>query len=133
METVHAPANDNSSGLLGPEILRRTRSSDGKVDTEASSQLSEKPMAAKSASAASLGSVPSFADTQQKWEEPQSYGEPVSAPAVQTQQQNSLKEPSLIFVRSQVQSQSSTAPRLNSDDDDAPVLEMTPGMRIPPS
>jgi hypothetical protein len=87
-------------------------------------------MAAKPASAASLGSVPSFADTQQRWEEPQPYGEPALTPAVQTQQQNSLKEPSLIFVRSQVQGQSATAIKLNSDDDDAPVLEMTPGMRI---
>jgi hypothetical protein len=125
METVHTPAPDNSSGQLGPGDIRRTRSSDGKVVTATSSQFSQKP-----AAAASLGSVPSFADTQQKWEEPQPYGEPVSSPAVQTQQQNSLKEPSLIFVRAQVQSQSSATPRLNTDDDDAPVLEMTPGMRI---
>jgi hypothetical protein len=125
METVHTPAPDNSSGQLRPGDIRRTRSSDGKVATATSSQFSQKP-----ASAASLGSVPSFADTQQKWEEPQPYGEAGSAPAVQTQQQNSLKEPSLIFVRAQVQSQSSTTPRLNTDDDEAPVLEMTPGMRI---
>ena len=126
METVHTPAPDNSSGQLGPGDIRRTRSSDGKVATATSSQVSQKP-----ASAASLGSVPSFADTQQKWEEPHPYGEPASTPAaVQTQQQNSLKEPSLIFVRTQVQSQSSTTPRLNTDDDEAPVLEMTPGMRI---
>ena len=129
METVHTPAPDNSSGQLGPGDIRRTRSSDGKVAT-AGSQLSPKPLATKPAVAASLGGVPSFADTQQRWEEPQPYGEPALTPAVQTQQQNSLKEPSLIFVRAQVQSQSSTTPRLNSDDDDAPVLEMTPGMRI---
>jgi hypothetical protein len=130
METVHAPTPDNSSGQLGPGDIRRTRSSDGKVATAASSQFSQKPMTAKPAAAASLGSVPSFADTQQKWEEPQPYGEPASSPAIQTQQQNSLKEPSLIFVRSQIQGQSLTSPRLNTDDDDAPVLEMTPGMRI---
>jgi hypothetical protein len=125
METVRTPAPDNSSGQLGPGDIRRTRSSDGKVVTATSSQFSQKP-----AAAASLGSVPSFADTQQKWEEPQPYGEPAPTPAVQTQQQNALKEPSLIFVRAQVQGQSSTTPRLNIDDDDAPVLEMTPGMRI---
>jgi hypothetical protein len=129
METVHTPAPDNSSGQLGPGDIRRTRSSDGKVATPGS-QLSAKPTAAKPAVVASLGGVPSFADTQQKWEEPQPYGQPALTPAVQTQQQNFLKEPSLIFVRAQVQSQSSTTPRLNSDDDDAPVLEMTPGMRI---
>jgi hypothetical protein len=130
METVHTPAPDNSSGQLGPGDIRRTSSSDGKVATAASAQLSPKLTTAKPAAAASLAGVPSFADTQQKWEEPQPYGEPASTPAVPTQQQNALKEPSLIFVRSQVQSQSATAPKLNSDDDDAPVLEMTPGMRI---
>jgi hypothetical protein len=130
METVHTPAPDNSSGQLRPGDIRRTRSSDGKVATAASSQLSPMPMATRPAAAASLGGVLSFADTQQKWEEPQPYGEPASTPAVQTQQQNALKEPSLVFVRNQIQSQSSTTARLNSDDDDAPVLEMTPGMRI---
>jgi Bacterial conjugation TrbI-like protein len=130
METVHTPAPDNSSGQLGPGDIRRTRSSDGKVAIAASSQFSQKPTTAKPPAAASLGGVPSFADTQQKWEEPQPYGESASSPAIQTQQQNALKEASLIFVRNQTQSQSTTAPRLNSDDDDAPVLEMTPGMRI---
>ncbi len=125
METVRTPAPDNSSGQLGPGDIRRTRSSDGKVATAASSQLPPKP-----AVAASLGGVPSFADTQQKWEEPQPYGEPATSPAIQTQQQNSLKEASLIFVRNPIQGQSLTTPRLNGDDDDAPVLEMTPGMRI---
>lgn len=125
METVRTPTPDNSSGQLGPGDIRRTRSSDGKVATAASSRFSPKP-----ASAASLGGVPSFADTQQKWEEPQPYGEPATGPAIQTQQQNSLKEASLIFVRNPIQGQSLTTPRLNGDDDDAPVLEMTPGMRI---
>jgi hypothetical protein len=125
METVRTPTPDNSSGQLGPGDIRRTRSSDGKVATAASSQLPPKP-----AVAASLGGVPSFADTQQKWEEPQPYGEPATSPAIQTQQQNSLKEASLIFVRNPIQGQSLTTPRLNGDDDDAPVLEMTPGMRI---
>ena len=125
METVRTPTPDNSSGQLGPGDIRRTRSSDGKVATAASSQLPPKP-----AVAASLGGVPSFADTQEKWEEPQPYGEPATSPAIQTQQQNSLKEASLIFVRNPIQGQSLTTPRLNGDDDDAPVLEMTPGMRI---
>ncbi len=130
METVHTPAPDNSSGQLGPGDIRRTRSSDGRVATAANSQSSQKQTAAKQPAAATLGGVPSFADTQQRWEEPQPYGEPALTPAMQTQQQNSLKEPSLIFVRSQVQSQSSTAPKLNSDYDDATVLEMPTGMRI---
>ena len=50
METVHTPAPDNSSGQLGPGDIRRTRSSDGRVSTIASSQLLPKPMATKWAS-----------------------------------------------------------------------------------
>jgi len=53
------------------------------------------------------------------------------APASQTQQQqNSLKEPSLVFVRSQVQNQTPAAARAASEVDGAPLLEMTPGKRI---
>jgi hypothetical protein len=130
MEAVHAPAPDNSSEQLGPGDIRRTRSSDGKLSTAASSQFVSKPVVTKPATAASLGGVPSFADTQQKWEEPQPYGASTAPPAIQTQQQNLLKEASLIFVRSPIQSQSPMTSRLSAGDDDAPVLEMTPGMRI---
>jgi Bacterial conjugation TrbI-like protein len=130
METVRTPAPDNSSGQLGPNDIRRTRSSDGGAIPRANTRLPQTPGAAKAATVGSLGNVPSFADTQQKWEEPQPYGEtsPASTSQVQ-QQQNGLKEPSLIFVRSQVQNQPA-AIRANSDDDGAPLLEMTPGTRI---
>ena len=128
METVRTPAPDNSSGQIGPGDIKRTRSLDGKVAPTANAQFGPKPTAV-----GSLGSVPSFADTQQKWEEPQPYGE--ATPATGTsqtaqQQQNTLKEPSLIFVRNQVQTQVSSATKLTFDGDDAPSLEMTPGMRI---
>ena len=66
MDTVRTPAPDNSSGQLGPGEIRRTRSQND--------QAHLKPEAAKAASVASLGSVPSFADTQQKWEDPAPYG-----------------------------------------------------------
>jgi hypothetical protein len=129
METVRTPAPDNSSGQLGPGDIKRTRSLDGKVAPTANAQFGQKPTAV-----ASLGNVPSFADTQQKWEEPQPYGEATPATAMsqtaQQQQQNTLKEPSLIFVRNQVQTQVSSATKFSSDGDDAPWLEMTPGMRI---
>ena len=84
---------------------------------------------AKPAVASSLGAVPSFADTQQKWEDPAPYGGTPPAETPQTQQ-NILKEPSLIFVRSAAQNQASVAPKLNSDDDGTPRLELTPGTRI---
>jgi hypothetical protein len=121
MDTVRTPAPDNSSGQLGPGDIRRTRS--------LNDQTHLKPVAAKPATVASLGSVPSFADTQQKWEDPAPYG---GSPAEQTSQaqQNSLKEPSIIFVRSLAQNQAGSASRVNSDIDGAARLELTPGTRI---
>ena len=121
MDTVRTPAPDNSSGQLGPGDIRRTRS--------LNDQAHLKPAAAKPGAVSSLRSVPSFADTQQKWEDPAPYG---GSPAAETSQvqQNGLKEPSIIFVRSLAQNQASSAPRVNSDGDGAARLELTPGTRI---
>ncbi len=121
MDTEHTPAPDNSNGQLGPGDIRRTRALDN------SSGL--KPFAGKPAVASSLGNVPSFADTQQKWEDPAPYGGTPAAVTPQTQQ-NSLKEPSLIFVRSVAQSPVLTASKINADEDGTPRLELTPGTRI---
>ena len=121
MDTPRAPAPDNTSGQLGPGDIRRTRSLDDRTNA--------KPFAAKPAVASSLGSVPSFADTQQKWEDPAPYNgaPPAEAPS---SQQNALKEPSLIFVRSQAQNQTGIAPKISADDDGAPRLDLVPGTRI---
>ena len=131
METVRTPAPDNASGQLGPGDIRRTRSSDGATTREGNSESGLNPGGSKPAAIGSLGNVPSFADTQQKWEEPQPYGE-VSPPAStpQSQQQNTLKEASLVFVRSQVTTQAATTSKANAVGDLAPLLEMTPGTRI---
>jgi type IV secretory pathway VirB10-like protein len=121
MDTVRNPAPDNSGGQLAPGDIRRTRS--------LNDQSHLKPVAAQPATVASLGSVPSFADTQQKWEDPVPYG---GSPTVETPQaqQNSLKEPSIIFVRSETQNQASSSSKVNSDGDGATTLELTPGTRI---
>ncbi len=121
MDTVHTPAPDNSSGQLGPGDIRRTRTLDNSSVT--------KPFAGKPAVASSLGNVPSFADTQQKWEDPAPYGGTPAAVTPQTQQ-NSLKESSLVFVRSVGQSPVLTAQKINTDEDGTPRLELTPGTRI---
>jgi len=121
MDVPRAQAPDNTSGQLGPSDIQRTRSLDD--------QTNAKPFAAKPAVASSLGSVPSFADTQQKWEDPAPYNgaPPAEAPS---SQQNTLKEPSLIFVRSQAQNQTGITPKMSTHDDGAPQLEVTPGTRI---
>ena len=45
-------------------------------------------------------------------------------------QQNTLKEPSLVFVRSVAQSPALAAQKLNTGEDGTPRLELTPGTRI---
>jgi hypothetical protein len=102
MESVRTPAPDNASGQLGPGDIRRTRATDGTLAGGVGSRaITTSPVAKPAAAVGSLGSVPSFADTQQKWEEPPPYGETPSTSTSQTQQQqNVLKEASLIFVRS---------------------------------
>ena len=66
MDTPRTPAPDNTTGQLGPGDIRRTRALNGGE--------TNKPFAGKPAVASSLGAVPSFADTQQKWEDPAPYG-----------------------------------------------------------
>lgn len=124
MDTVRTPTPDNTSGQLGPSDIRRTRSSE--------SGAGMKPPAGKTAVASSLGNVPSFADTQQKWEDPAPYGGTPTGETPQMQQTslNSLKEPSLIFVRSVTQNQGMAAPRASADNGGAPRLELAPGTRI---
>ena len=129
METVRTPAPDNTNGQLGPGDIRRTRASDGRPLSRTNAKLVENEPNAKPAKDGTLGSVPSFADTQQKWEEPQPYGES-SASTVSQAQQNALKEPSLIFVRAQTQNQAAAATRADSGGSGTPLLEMTPGTRI---
>lgn len=121
MDTEGTQAPDNTSGQLGPGDIRRTRSTD--------KDITGKPPGTKTAAAGSLGSVPSFADTQQKWVDPAPYG---GAPAAEgpPNQQNSLKEPSLVFVRSVTQNPVAAAPMPNTDSDGAPRLKLTPGTRI---
>jgi hypothetical protein len=121
MDTVRPPAPDNSSGQVGPGDIRRTRS----LENGAGIKLP----AGKPAVASSLGNVPSFADTQQRWDDPAPYG---GTPAAETPQaqQNSLKEPSLVFVRSVAQNHGFGAPKVSADDDGPPRLELPPGTRI---
>lgn len=122
MDAPRTTPPDNTSGQLGPADIRRTRS----VDNGSAA----KPMAAKPAVASSLGAVPSFADTQQRFEDPAPYNN--STPAVETSrtEQNALKESSLIFVRRQAQNQPAVLPKLDDQEDNTPWLDLTPGTRI---
>jgi type IV secretory pathway VirB10-like protein len=130
METVRNDVQENTNGQVRPGDIKRTSTPAPGAGESAGAALPRKPRAGNAPGANTLGDIPSFSDTQQKWEEPQPYGDANRASSVQTQQsQNALKEASLVFVRAPAQSQASNT--LNhATADAAPVLEMTPGARI---
>jgi len=130
METVRNDVQENTGGQVHPGDIKRTSTPAPGAGESAGAALPRKPRVGGTASANTLGAIPSFSDTQQKWEEPQPYGEANHASSAQTQQsQNALKEASLVFVRAPAQSQASIAAN-HATADAAPVLEMTPGARI---
>jgi hypothetical protein len=130
MNATRQATSDDSSGQLSPEDINRNRSTDGRVKSPHTASKTESGVAPQPATAASLGNVPSFADTQQRWEEPRPYGEPPTSPVQSQQQQNALKEPSLVFVRSETQVTSGGTNKPIAAGDGEPMLELTPGSRI---
>lgn len=135
METVHTDVQENTGGQVHPGDIKRTSTPATGTGESAGAAMPVKPRAGSAATSNksgsnSLGAIPSFSDTQQKWEEPQPYGEANHNSSGQTQQsQNALKEASLVFVRAPVQSQPSNT-GIHTTVDAAPLLEMTPGTRI---
>jgi len=130
METVHADVQENTSGQVHPGDIKRTSTPAPGAGDNLGAASPAKPHAGSAAGANTLGAIPSFSDTQQKWEEPQPYGEAGRASPVQAQQtQNALKEASLVFVRAPSQSQPAGTVT-HASVDTRPVLEITPGSRI---
>ena len=130
MDTVRTAAPDNAAGQLGPGDIRRTRALTGQAPPKSNLDATEKPATAKPLAGRTLASVPTFEETQQKWEDPVPYGNTSSQPTSQSQQQNALKEPSLVFVRSVTQSSAGTLSTASADRDATPQLDITPGTRI---
>jgi hypothetical protein len=130
MEAVRNDVQENTSGQVHPGDIKRTSTPAANATESAGAALPRKPLAGGVPGANALGAIPSFSDTQQKWEEPSPYGETNRASSPQTQQsQNALKEASLIFVRATAQTQASNA-TAHTTVDARPALEMTPGARI---
>jgi hypothetical protein len=130
METVRTPAPDNSAGQLGPGDIRRTRALTGSTALKSNSDATDRPATSKPRAARTLASVPTFEETQQKWEDPAPYGEAPNQPTAQNNQQNALKEPSLVFVRNVTQSSAGTLSNTSASGDLMPRLDLTPGTRI---
>jgi hypothetical protein len=130
METVHTDVQENTSGQVHPGDIKRTSTPTPGAGDNLGAASPAKPHAGSAAGANTLGGIPSFSDTQQKWDEPQPYGDGGHASPVQAQQmQNALKEASLVFVRAPSQSQPAGIVT-HALVDTGPVLEMTPGSRI---
>jgi hypothetical protein len=131
MDSIRPQAQDDADGQLSAEDIKRTRTSNGSptIPKATSPVVPQKLVGPNSSANNALSSVPSFAATQQRWEEPRPYGETPVPSVTQAQQQNGLKEPSLVFVRSQTQSQAGDLAKRTSEDD-VPFLVVTPGFRI---
>jgi hypothetical protein len=116
------PKEEQEGGRLSASDIARTKKPD-----YATSQNENPPHTPNAGLGKSVGDVPSFSDTQQKWVDPQPYkSQPVSAATTQTQEANALKDASLIFVR--------TPDPGSSSHEDAgnhlPVLQLQEGTRI---
>jgi hypothetical protein len=129
IDAVHNPAQDNTNGQLGPGDIKRTRSADTSAIKGTGSASGDRPPAVKPGAGTSLAGVPSFSDTQQKWEEPRPYGETPAIPVLQNQKLASLKESSIVFVRSAAHTPTEASkPDFNGSD--GPLLDLAPGTRI---
>jgi hypothetical protein len=89
------PKEEQDAGRLNASDIARTKKPD-----YGGSQNENPPHTSNGNSGKSIGDVPSFSDTQQKWEDPQSYKpQPASTAITQTQETNALKEASLVLIR----------------------------------
>ncbi len=126
MDTVHSPTNSNTSGQLTPADINRTKTTT--AIPMATPTTSIRPATVPGSS---LASVPPFDSTQQHWEEPKPYGEPQTTQHSPQQQQNLLKEASLVFVKkAEPIAKSSAASGTSDDQSNVPQLTLTPGTRV---
>ncbi len=126
MDTVHSPTSSNTAGQLTPADINRTKATAG--TPMATPATSTRPATVQGST---LASVPPFESTQQHWEEPKPYGEPPTTQAVPQQQQNRVKEASLVFVKNAGPiAKSSAASAASDNESNVPQLNLTPGTRV---
>ena len=126
MDTVHSPTSSNTAGQLTPADINRTKATAGR--SMATPATSTRPATVPGST---LASVPPFESTQQHWEEPKPYGEPSTTQAAPQQQQNRLKEASLVFVKkADPIAKSSAASAASDNESNVPQLNLTPGTRV---
>lgn len=129
MDAIRKVDPNPNDGQLTAEDIRRMRPV-GSPPLDANNP----PRAASTASAAhtssgNLASVPSFADTQQKWEDPRPYDQGDKRDRPQPQELAAVRETSLVFVRASTQANAVTKTPQGSEVEE-PLLDITPGSRI---
>ncbi|GGG87269.1 hypothetical protein [Edaphobacter dinghuensis] len=128
MDALRNVDSKDNDGQLSDDDIKRMRSPEtGSMSASASSEANSK--SSSSGRAGTLASVPSFADTQQKWEDPRPYDQNEKSDRSQTQEQATIRETSLVFVRASAQTPATTRSAQQSDIEE-PLLEVTPGSRI---
>lgn len=129
MDAARNPAGSENAGQLTPSDINRTKASTG-VQAVSPTMPNALPRPV-SAPGATLASVPPFDSTQQHWEEPKPYAEPRTSPTTPPQQQNLLKEASLVFVKkAEPIAKSSTISTTSDSESTVPQLNVTPGTRV---
>jgi hypothetical protein len=128
MDPMRAQPTDQSGDRISPNDIQRTKKpaydTAGNPNGRSNGSTATPPPR-------NLGSVPPFKDTQQKFEDPEPYGAPANHAAntaAAQQEQNALKEASLVYVKDPQQrlSGSENAPSKS----DTPVLQLEEGTRI---
>ena len=122
MDPILPKNNDQEGDHINASDIARTKKPDYNRASTAQT--------ASAGGGKSLNSVPPFKDTQQKWEEPASYGtpQPQEKTAAAQQEANALKEASLVYVRAP---QPSSSGRGDSVPEvDTPALQLKEGTRI---
>ena len=129
MKPVNKPETADNDGQLTLDDIKRMRSPDSSASAQQARRAPNTPSSPHGND--SLAAVPSFADTQQKWEEPRPYGENQAGRTANVQQEQALlKETSIVFVRTQTQSQTTSNSSAGLGGTDEPFLDLTPGSRI---
>jgi type IV secretory pathway VirB10-like protein len=126
MEPVTVTNSDQDGGKVSASDIARTRKPDYNRPSSGSHDVTPPQYAA--GGGRSLGDVPSFSDTQQKFEDPSPYkGGSSSAPGAASQEASAMKEASLVYVRAPEQGLTG---KHADHGEELPVLQLKEGTRV---
>ena len=126
MEPVTMTNSDQDGGKISAADIARTKKPDYNRTASGANDVTPPPHAG--GGGRSLGGVPSFSDTQQKFEDPAPYkGGSSPAPLAANQEASAMKEASLVYVRAPEQSFISNRAE---NGEELPALQLKEGTRV---